>query len=648
MSYIDLLSHTYDHLYNLQDGPAPGLLPLAHSTVKAHVEVRINSWGEFVSASFIPNEVKEDGMKFKGLSETIIPVTDDSLSRSSGSAPHPVFDKLKYVASNYSTYTGENNSEFFESYIENLRAFAESPYGPDSVKAILYYLEHSDIIADLVEADIFSLDEHGLLTTKFEKASVKLAEGKQYDAFIRFAVDDESRPDIWNTKEFQDAYVQYYLSSPKNKGLCYITGEEVPLMDKHPRFIRYGGDTAKLISSNDNRNYTYLGRFRQAADAFQIGCESSLKAHNCLKYLIQHQGERFGDKVFVLWGTSEELLPDINCDTLDLIHDRYNEMGDIPTDGSMKAFADRLYKAMYGYRANLNFDSKVALLGVDSATPGRLAVIYYREYFGQMGHDLIDRIEKWHSDLMWYHRYKNFSSDVKGFWGAPALFDIVTCAYGTERSEKGGSYIKCDERLCATELERLLPCISDGARIPKDIVMRLYHRACMPQNYKESYNWNKVFSICCSLYRKYLIDYEKEVIDLDHKSDDLAYKLGQLLAVADRIESYALYFSDTKDGGSGKGLRQTNAMRYFTRFVHCPNETWEILRKKLLPYQRKLGKKGDYLNSLMAEISSQIDPEAFKTARHLDGKFALGFDSMRYELFNNAKAVVFNENVIEE
>ena len=95
MAWMKRLAETYDLYQDLagivKDGQ-PVLLPVSHSTINAQIEVTLNEAGEFVMGKVVE----------KGDEVTIIPVTEDSAARSSGVAPHPLCDKLCYVAGDYS------------------------------------------------------------------------------------------------------------------------------------------------------------------------------------------------------------------------------------------------------------------------------------------------------------------------------------------------------------------------------------------------------------------------------------------------------------------------------------------------------------------------------------------------------------------
>lgn len=70
------------------DREAPMLLPVAHTTQKAQVEMSLSGSGEFLSARVLrPDEAT-----------TVIPCTEESSARTSGLVPHPLADKLQYCA----------------------------------------------------------------------------------------------------------------------------------------------------------------------------------------------------------------------------------------------------------------------------------------------------------------------------------------------------------------------------------------------------------------------------------------------------------------------------------------------------------------------------------------------------------------------
>ncbi len=611
MSWMKALYDTYENATKIKNiRNSNDLLKIAHSRQNAQIELTINKDGNFVDAQFVPIDD----------ADTVIPVTESSASRSSGSAPHPLYDRLKYIAGDYKKYTGIDNTKHHEEYMKGLERWVQSPFTSPKIAAVYEYLNKGRIIGDLVEANILSV-ENGKLTDKWLKTKIKLSAGKQDEAFIRFRVTgvDEITA-LWQDFDLQYRYIEYYLQTQNEKKFCYITGRDLPVCHKHPSKIRNSGDLAKLISSNDTEGFTYRGRFSNADEAFTVSYEVSQKAHNALKWLITRQGQRVGDKVFVLWGLKNEKTPPLIISSLGLVNKAEKDL-DTKFD-----VANKFNSAITGYKGQIDSKSKLILLGLDAATPGRLSVVFYREFIGQQGNELIDNIKNWHENCTWRNSFEGENKKRFYFDGAPSPIDIAKIAYGTEQNGE----IKCsNEKILSNAVERILPCISDGTKIPRDIVNAAINKALHPQNYSIIENWYNVLAIACSLYRKLLYDYNnKEVIDMRINDDytDLSYNCGRLLAIADAIERWA---SNDKE-------RTTNAVRYFTRFSKRPCETWSLINERLSIYKQQLGNKGNKLYSLIGEISSRIDPEEFAAARNLDGRMCLGFDSQRQSIIRES------------
>ena len=620
MSWMRALYDTYDNL-ELQE--KEGLLKIAHSTQKAHLEVQLSKEGKIINVSFLP--VKD--------SDTVIPVTEESASRSSGAAPHPLFDKIKYLAGDYELYTGESNEEHHQKYMENLKKWCDSGYGDYKIEVLYKYLQENRLIHDLIERGIFSLDEKQHLTKKWENASEKLTVGDQKDAFIRFQVDAVN---LWEDTKLQENYIHYYLSNGGEIGFCQVTGMEERLCVNHPSKIRNSGDKAKMISSNDKTNFTYRGRFHDVGEAYTISYEASQKVHNALKWLIERQGVKVGDKEFVLWGVKSENVPSI-LESTEGVASAYEEEEDIfaafygeeedKTVSIQEDVAERFNRAIRGYHGNVRADSHFVLLGVDAATTGRLSVIFSREYFGADGNELIERIEQWHRHCAWnVSSYNKKLQKRVYFTGAPSPYEIALCTYGREQ----GNSIKGTDKVIANAVERILPCIVDGKKVPIDIMREVVHRAQHPQNYKSKTLWQQVLSVACALTRKHLIEKGEECLVMK-SPESLDAKCGRMLAIADAIEAWVLR--------EEKIDRTTTAMRYYTKFCENPCDTWVIIQKNLKPYEMKLRGRARNLQTLLGEISATISEEEFQQKRNLDGTFCLGFDSQRYEIIEEAKRI---------
>lgn len=616
MSWLVMLNETYNHTYGKgTNGP----LPIAHTTQNADLEVIVDANGNYVSSRVI-----------EGDKETLIPCSESSASRS-GKNPvsHPLHDKLQYVAGDYTLFGGSKGSGFHEQYMNGLAEWCESNYSNKKVFAVYNYLKKGCLIQDLVREGILICDKNNRLIEKWtgnkdDKPPIfKTVVGTQSDAFVRFGVIGfDHIVNLWDDPKVCQDYIGFYLSKQKDKQFCYITGEIVPCSNNHPKKIRHAADQAKLISANDDSGYTYRGRFKTSDEAVQVSYEISQKAHNALKWLISKQGKSFGDKVFLLWGTQDQKMPSLTGDTFD---EAVLFMDDLDQDEqsayTKEEIARRFNLAISGYKSSINNHTDLALIGLDSATPGRLSITFYREFHGAQGNELFDNIMAWHKECAWFHTYKRHENKQIEFIGAPALEEIAKAAYGTEQNK----VIKADKKLVGATVERLLSCIVDKSRVPSDIVHALVKKAIRPQNYKEYYNWRKVVSIACSVYRRHRLERSnsKEVwdVNVDNDSVDLVYNCGRLLAVADEIERLALRQQNEE--------RETNAIRFFTKFAVEPCNTWRIINDKLIPYIRRLGNKAMIYLEAKEEISSKIPPDKFAELKNLDGRMILGFDAQR-------------------
>ncbi|AQT83281.1 CRISPR-associated protein Cas8c/Csd1, subtype I-C/DVULG [Paenibacillus larvae subsp. larvae] len=582
------------------------LLPISHTTQTAHIEVTVTEEGEFHSASIID----------KSDASTLIPCTEDSSSRSGSKvAPYPLHDKLSYVAGDFKAYGGQVKKEDpFIEYIKQLGDWAASPYGHAKVKSIFNYLKKGQLIGDLVKHRILAVDENNLLIGKWhdkysslygEKPKIfSVLSGGQESAFVRFNVSN-SLKDVWKDQEMYESFIGFYNHKLGDEKLCYVTGNMLPSTEKHANKIRNAADKAKLISANDSSGFTYRGRFHDSKEVASISYDVSQKAHNALKWLIHRQGKIIDQRVFLVWANDAPVLPGPEEDAFSL---GFGSLVKVEKKSfTNKEFANEVAKALDGYKNNLaSSKSNVNLLILDSATTGRMAVLYYRNMDKEL---YFDRLTKWHTSCVWLHRYrKDQNGDYVQFYGAPATKDIAYAAYGP----------KANDKVVKGLMERMLPCIVDERKIPSDIIKSAFHRASNPVS-MEKWEWEKTLSITCALINKE----EGYEVALDKQIDDRSYLFGRMLAVADVLERRALGSEET---------RATNAIRYMNSFSQHPERTWRVIQASLQPYQARLGAKGYYLSSLIDEIASKLKCEDFNN-KPLSGKYLLGFYSQRHELY---------------
>ena len=648
MSWIQKLYETYDNCqsmigYSTDESKRP-LLPICHMTAQAHIEIVIDQEGKFLRARVVTD---------KNDAATIIPCTEGSASRAGGKPEcHPLCDKLQYVAGDFEEYGGMMTSGFvkdpeepYRNYHKVLTDWCESKYAHPKAQAVLKYVKKKTLIKNLIEHQILFVGNNRKFLLKRESKRGKNASdifavvGLQEASFIRWEVDVPGALEtkVWKDKTLWESWTHYYFSTKKKEPFCYVKGEYDFLSLQHPKYIRAKGDGAKLISSNDTSGFTFRGRFITAEQACGVGLEVSQKAHNALIWLISRQGKVFfvkGDRgrkepglTVVAWATSGKTIPRVIDDSLSILG-----FDELPNDeplivSTAQDVAIRFKNRMLGYASELGKIDSITVMGLDSASKGRLAITYYREDL--TGSDFLQGIENWHRTCEWIHeyRYKDIQDKENGkskrffqpFIGAPAPINIAEAAYGS----------KADDKLKKATVERLLPCIVDGQKIPRDIVDSAIRRASNRIGMKDpkdkyEYEWNKTLSIACALFKKLN---EKEgysmALDPDRKTRDYLY--GRLLAIADRLEGHALYKAGEK--------RDTNAARYMQQFADRPNKTWRQIYLSLSPYMARLG-GAKYYKDIMDEVMCKFDPiEDFTSDKPLSGEFLLGYHCQRTVLW---------------
>ena len=591
LSWTDELMRAYDILNSTNDR---NLLPLCHSTQNAQITIDINSDGTIPSIGFAEKVEKEDAV-------TIIPVTEDSSSRGAGINPHPLADKLIYIAGDYPKYADvkkSDNSDYYNAYIENLKKWCESGSAPQEVKAVYTYLSKGTIIADLIDAGIFTLNEKGKLSDE------KIANTDPADCFVRFSVDGKK---LWKDESLYQAYIAYVCGDCATSDICYATGEHGGITYKHPSKIRNTGDKAKLFSTNDESGFSYRGRFADKTQATAISFDYSQKLHNALKCLIKKQGYIVDGLCILVWENNLEEIqkPFEGCSFDD------DEDGYIPESNTGEINKTLTIASITGTKNKYKSDSKTLLIMFDSATTGRLSMTEYAEVATS---DYLSNLEKWHRDTSWICYGKRHSFSV---------YEIAACAYGNEE----GSVLKPGEKTKKDVYQRLIPYIVCGGRIPQDIVNQLFIRACRYNAFdNKSNNWQRVVNCACGMIRKRIIETKGEcTMSLEKECYDRDYLYGRLLAVADYAEGST--YDDNEN-------RPTNAKRLIEAFSNHPCETWKVLYLSLRPYLNRMNiGKRSYFERMINQITAMFPLDTYNDNSPLSSEFLHAYSCQMNDFF---------------
>lgn len=671
MSWMEKLYQTYEAGVLLDLPPEESLMPISHTLQNAHINIVLDGEGNFRRASVLEK------------TQIVLPATESSAGRTGKKPPpHPLADKLQYVAKDYAAYGGKKLS-FFDEYQKLLKSWCDSKYAHPKANAVFKYICKGNVTADLVSHNILFLDKNDQLLQQWQDdkdqkppAIFKLLpkeKGKldQGSALVCWSVEIANDPvsETWKDTSLQDSWNLFNADIESIEGLCFVTGKKATLALNHPAKIRHTGDKAKLISSNDLEGFTFLGKFTDTKESIKrLGCQSvgiglitTQKAHNALAWLISRQGYRSGDLVYVAWAVSGESIPEPLTDSYSLFEhledDDYELEVDegntvISTESTKdhtidvgQSYANKLKKYMAGYAAKLDDTDQIIIMGLDSATPGRMSILYYREKFSG---EFLARLEAWHKEFAWPQRHTREISNENGkkpktkvIWpiSSPVPKDIAIAAYGSNVTQNLKNKV----------IERLVPCIIDGQPLPRDLMENCIRKASNRNGYAndEQWLWEKTLGIACALYKGYyqrhpnLNQRRNYAMGLEENNVSRDYLYGRLLAIAERIEDMALNI-----GGEN---RTTTAGRLMQRFADRPHETWRTIELALQPYiQRLKVSRGGFLNNRLKELDSVL--ALFKTAdfnkkEPLSGEFLLAYHAQRQKY--RTKIETTDENTVQ-
>ena len=648
MNWIEALYQTYNNCVAevgaIKEGRDELLLPLSHTTQNANIEVTLDHHANFVSAQIIPKKQQK----------TLVPCTEQSGGRA-GSKPtsHPLCDKLQYLAGDFIEYGGivtsgfsSNPSEPHQEFLSLLNNWQKS-HPHRKIQIVVDYIKKNRLIRDLVSHKLMptvssSTGLRSFLNEWKDKetdppeifASLPATSTPQ-DSFIRWRVEipGDLIPNLWEDPSVWESWSEHYKTTQEVSGLCYVTGKQEPLAIQHPAKLRHAADKAKLISSNDGSGFTFRGRFTDPSglEAASVSFDVTQKAHNALRWLISKQGTRLGEQAIVAWSINNQEIPNPLDSSLQLATNSDEEedidqlleleqrdrIAAIEVANTGQSVAHALKQKLLGYRKSLGDTTKILVLSLDSATPGRMAITYFRELTAS---EFLNRVEQWHDTTAWllYH------NKGRRFFGAPSPYEIAQAVYGS----------RLDDKLKSATYRRLLPCIIEARPVPDDLVTSCIHRASARISL-EDWEWEKAVGIACALYRKQQIQKNNQqnyAMSLDTERNTRSYLYGRLLAVADVLEQAAL---------SNEENRPTNAARMMQRFSSRPYDTWQILYARLEPYRKKLKThtNENYRKFLakyekaLNEIHDTFAPNDYITDTKLDGEYLLGYHCQRSALY---------------
>ena len=560
------------------EGKEP-LSPVGHNITSADIEISLSGEGDMLLITQLKEKEK-----------IIIPVTEESAVRTSGVRPHPLCEKTEYLR--------PENDEKYRAYMSQLEDILSRHEDNMFLKAVHTYVGKGTVADDLKNEGI---------------PAVKSSSGKDVniDYMVRWRVDGQA---CWKDKPLMEIMTrEAYRRAEKNGDcVCMIDGRKNLLSKSNLPGICPAHGRAKLVSSNDNKGFTYKGRFVEPEQAYTISFENSQKFSLGLKWLVANQSVRVDTKYFVFWNPDGEKI----IDPASMFLTGTEEEKTVPTE-----YKKRLEKALKGYSEDLKGDSRVIMAGFDALTTGCLNLIEYSELSNSQ---IIENLYKWDRDCC----IPNGQFGVK----TPSVYELVKCACGIETAGKNGKpELTVRDPEMARRYEEIVSCRMNGRRIPEDLVRNLARRASRPSSFKNMENYNRVLRTACCALRKHQTDHRKGGYEMEIETGrkDRSYQFGRVIAILEKIEK------DTYQKGE---TRIPKAVRSMNSFVTRPMKTAEKVRRDTLCYLKKLSPAARaYYDRLLTECFAVIADMDEAADKPLEAQYLIGYYLQKEDFYKSRK-----------
>lgn len=619
MSLLTALLDSYDYALENDMVGKPDhfgniLLPMYYNSMKSNgkniIELLLSKESDLLEARVLPE------------GETIqFPVTEDSVARSSGVAPHPLVDSASYVIQD-----GEKRSAAYMEQMENWLAYDANDY----VKIIRDFLKKPGML-DTVKKRLKDSEEDEEKKSKKSAASIDFEK-----VFFTFSI--ENYEGMKNVSVSENAalqgrykaYVEYLNANDpeKEKITCNLSGKEDYLCIKHQPLM----GTARLVSQITANDENYRGRFTTADQSIKIGMETSQKIHLMAKYLLSGQGTRrwLGEQAnMVSWFSDDlsnaaEFNPTKSAEVASSVKSRLLALKQEKTDASMIAdeMTEDIVKSFTNGKRMFSDDATYYIAIFDKISNGRVAAKYFRSLSASR---LKENLVAWQEKYHWW----GFSNENRDKEFTPSPRRMVLAAYGVERD---GMLEIAKNDFLKNQYQNIVTALVEGRAVPRNfekaLALNIRHR----QNYDKT--WMEVMFCALAVLK------DKGGIKdamLNRENTDRSYLFGRLLASFEYLEKSTF---GEKDG------RSTNAEKMWTSYTNHPATMMLRLRNLMIPYERKLERSDETLKRMayfnatreIREATNMLhecyDMDSVEVNRPLDYGFIFGYEAQRQAFYS--------------
>ncbi|MFO7971963.1 MAG: type I-C CRISPR-associated protein Cas8c/Csd1 [Desulfobacterales bacterium] len=482
---------------------------------------------------------------------SIVPYSNRVNVRSSSASkvPNFVVDKADYIFG----FSGSSERKAYKNHFENMVQEVCAHSNDDGVVAVKNFLKRWD---PWESANLEGWKEICGSNGKWVAFRLKGEKG-----FIH------ERPAV------KKLWSEYIAKEVYPEGFCLVDGRKHPIQTQYAQFKFDSG--ASLVSFN-KKAYESYGKKR--SENAPISVEAEFKSASALKYLLRSKKQRLriGDATTVFWTERESVVETF--------------MGQILSPSSESADAVSIQKFLKAVRAGkmpaeIEHDEKVKfyILSV-SVNKARLALRFW--HVCSVG-EMMVRLQKHFKDL---EMERNPKRDIE----FPGIWHLLK---ETARETKDIS------PLLGGALTR---SILTGTNYPRNLYQGVLGRIRADQNV----NYLKAAILKAVLQR----NHKKEVpmsLDLDRK--DVAYLLGRLFAVLEKVQTDAL----------GK-INATIKDRFFTSASTTPASVFPRLIN-LSQHHTEKAKYGKHWDNLIADLLDNLNGFPKQLTLVQKGEFQIGY-----------------------
>lgn len=616
MSLLTALLDSYDYALEHDMVGKPDhfgniLLPMYYNSMKSNgkniIELLLSKESDLLEAHLLPE------------GETIqFPVTEDSVARSSGVAPHPLVDSASYVIQD----EGKRSAAYMEQ-MENWLAYDDN----DFVRIIHGFLIQPGIL-DAVKQKVKDSEEDE--AEKQKKNAVAIDFEKVFFTFSVENYDDLKNISVSENSDLQaryKVYVEYQNANDpsKEKITCNLSGKQDYLCIKHQPLM----GTARLVSQITANDENWRGRFTMADQNIKLGMETSQKIHLMAKYLLSGEETRrwLGEQANMVSWFSDDLSnavafdPSKSAEMPAGIFEKLlaEQTGKSDAPAIADEMTENIVKSFTNGKRLFSDDATYYIAIFDKISNGRVATKYFRTLSAsRLKENLVAWQEKYH--------WRGYSKENRDKVFTPSPRRLVLAAYGVERD----GFLEISKKdFLKNQYQNILTALVEGRSIPenfeKALTVNIRHR----QNY--DHTWMEV-KFCALAVLKDKGGFKDAM--LNRENTDRSYLFGRLLALFERME--ASTFGEKEE-------RSTNAEKMWTSYTNHPATMMMRLRNLLKPYERKMAtseqNRGLYfkLSRDISEVTNMLhdnyDMDSAEVNRPLDYGFIFGYEAQMRDIF---------------